>query len=449
MIPAFISRSFQQVTGQHDLGDVLRGAGTMLIIRAVAMLIAYASLIALARWMGAAEYGAFAYVFAWIAFLAMPAGLGIPAASVRFLPEYSARRSPSLIRGLLGRGAELTIGTGIVIAAVAMLIILEAGDRVPHAYRIPLIIGLAGIPVTALLTLQAQIGRAFGWIAMAYSPTQIWHPLLLLLAAGVLLATHTSLNAAVLVPVSVTLAGLCALVQALSYMRRLRPTIRGIAPEYDQRAWLRVSGPLLLIDGFAAIINYSDILLVGLFAGPVAVAFYTAASRSAAIVLAIYGSIGALTGPRMAELNAKGERQELQKLLSGIVPWISILPGIAAVALAIAGPFVLRLFGHGFDAAWPALVLLAFANLIASITGPSALLLNMTGHQDSSATVYGLAALGNILLNLFLIPRFGLTGAAVGTTIATVASNVVLVVIAKRKLGLHTSFIGINRQVQK
>jgi O-antigen/teichoic acid export membrane protein len=441
LIPGFISRSLQQVTGEHDLGDVLRGAGTMLFIRLIAMAIAYASIIALARWMGAPEYGAFAYVIAWVAFLAMPAGLGIPVASVRFLSEYSARQSTSLIRGMLSRGAWLILGTSLVIAAIAIVIVLESGDRVPHAYRIPLIIGLAGLPVAALFTLQSQVGRAFGWIAMAYSPTQIWHPLLLLLAAGALVATHTPLTASLLVPLWLTVAALCTLIQALVYMRRLNPTLRGVSPEYDQRNWLRVSLPLLLIDGFAAIVNYSDILMVGLFVGPAAVAFYSAASRSAALVMAIYGSVHALSGPRIAELYAKGQKKELQKLLSGIVPWISIPPAIAAIALAIAGPFILRLFGHGFEVAWLALVLLAFANLITSITGPSALLLNMTGHQDSTATVYGLSALGNIVLNLFLVPRFGITGAAVGTTIATVASNIALVVIAKQKLGLHTSFI--------
>jgi O-antigen/teichoic acid export membrane protein len=445
VIPRFVSRNLEQVTGEHHLGDVLRGAGTMLFIRIIATAIAYTSLIALARWMGATEYGAFAYVFAWVAFLAIPAGLGIPAASVRFLSEYSARQSPSFIRGLLSHATLLTLGTSVLIAAAAIVIVVEGGTRIPHAYRVPLIIGIAGLPVMALFTLQAQVGRAFGWIAMAYTPTQVWHPLLLLLAAGVVVATDTPLTAKVLVPLSLAVAALCVLVQAAIYMRRLYPTLRGVDPQYDQRNWLRVSLPLLLIDGFAAIINYSDILIVGLFAGPAAVAFYAAASRSAALVIAIYGSVGALSGPRIAELYAKGQMKELQELLSGIVPWLSIPPAIAAIALAAAGPFILRLFGHGFEVAWIALVLLAFANLINSMTGPSALLLSMTGHQNSSATVYGLSALGNIVLNLFLVPRFGITGAAAGTTIATVASNIALVAIARRKLGLHTSFISTGR----
>ncbi len=64
----------------------------------------------------------------------------------------------------------------------------------------------------------------------------------------------------------------------------------------------------------------------------------------------------------------------------------------------------------------------------------------MTGHQDFAARVYGLSALGNVAINLFLIPRYGIAGAAIGTTIAVVATNIALVVIAKRTLGINTSF---------
>ena len=410
----------------------------MLFIRLIATGIAYVSILALARWMGAAEYGAFAYAFAWINFLALPAGLGIPAASVRFLSEYSAAGSTSYIRGLLLRGVSLTVITSIAIAIAAIAIVLFDSNRIPSAYLAPLTIGIAGLPVIALFILGSQVGRAFGWVAAAYSPMQIWHPLLLLAFAGVVVGLRTPLVASTMVLASLAIAAICCVVQGTIYVRRLKPRLRNIPALYDQRRWLRVSFPLLLIDGFNALISYSDILMVGLFVGPAAVAFYTAASRTAALVGSVYGSINALSGPRMAELYAQGRTKELQNLLSGIAPWIIAPPTIAALILAVAGPFLLRLFGPGFEVAWPALVLLSFANLFNSVTGPSGLLLNMTGHQDTSARVLGIAAVGNVVLNVFFIPRFGLNGAAFATTIAIVASNIALVIIAQRKTGIRT-----------
>ena len=67
-----------------DLARVLRGAGATISVRIVAALLAYISLIALARWTGADGYGAYAYAITWVGLLALPAALGLPFASLRF-----------------------------------------------------------------------------------------------------------------------------------------------------------------------------------------------------------------------------------------------------------------------------------------------------------------------------------------------------------------------------
>lgn len=246
---SLVPGTVRRITGEGDLGDVLRGAGTMLFIRLIATGIAYVSILALARWMGAAEYGAFAYAFAWINFLALPAGLGIPAASVRFLSEYSAAGSTSYIRGLLLRGVSLTVVTSIAIAIAAIAIVLFDSNRIPSAYRAPLTIGIAGLPVIALFILGSQVGRAFGWVAAAYSPMQIWHPLVLLAFAGIVVASRTPLVAQTMVLASLAIAAICCVVQGTIYVRRLKPRLRNIPPLYDQRRWLRVSFPLLRCSG--------------------------------------------------------------------------------------------------------------------------------------------------------------------------------------------------------
>ena len=430
-----------RITGDSDLGRVLHAAGTTFTIRVVATLVAYISIIALARWMGAAEYGAFAYAFAWVYLLALPAGLGMPLASVRFLPGYSVAGAWSKVRGLLERSVSLTFGVSSVIALVAIAVVQLAGSRVPSAYHVPLLIALVGLPVIALMALGSQIGRAFGWIAAAYSPPQVLHPLLLLVFAGVLVLSGIALPARLIATASVVIAALCVIGQGIIYAHRLRPRLRNVSPEHDQRAWLRVSIPLLLIDGFGALINYSDVLMIGMFLQPAAVAYYFAAARTATLVTFFFTSISTLSGPRVAELHAQGRTRELQQLVEGIAPWIAV-PATAVTIVLIAGSsLLLRLFGQGFEAAWLALILLAIGNLVTSITGPAALLLNMTGHQDTSAKVYGAAALANIALNAVLVPRLGLTGAALSTAISVSVMSSFLVVLADRKLGIRTSII--------
>ena len=44
----------------------------------------------------------------------------------------------------------------------------------------------------------------------------------------------------------------------------------------------------------------------------------------------------------------------------------------------------------------------------------------------------------NIILNLVLVPRFGIVGAALATTISMVVWNVLLVIAVRKKLGVNS-----------
>jgi len=128
------------------------------------------------------------------------------------------------------------------------------------------------------------------------------------------------------------------------------------------------------------------------------------------------------------------------ELFRGIAPWNALPATAIAVILIAGGPLILPLFGEGFEVGWPALILLAAGNLLLSLNGPAAILLNMTGHQDITAKVYSVAAVANIALNALLIPRFGLTGAALATVFSTAAMSSMLVLFSHRTLGIHTAY---------
>ena len=63
-------------------------------------------------------------------------------------------------------------------------------------------------------------------------------------------------------------------------------------------------------------------------------------------------------------------------------------------------------------------------------------LLNMTGHERPAQRIVWIAAMGNLALNLWAIPRFGIEGAAVATAFSMALWNVAAAVAVKRLLGL-------------
>ena len=114
---------------------------------------------------------------------------------------------------------------------------------------------------------------------------------------------------------------------------------------------------------------------------------------------------------------------------------------MAGILIVAADP-VLTLFGEGFSVGRWALMILVLGQLVNAGMGPVGHLMNLTGHGRQSAVVYGTAAGVNVILNLLLIPRMGLEGAAVATAFSMVLWNLWLFVLVQRKVGIHSFFLG-------
>jgi O-antigen/teichoic acid export membrane protein len=113
--------------------------------------------------------------------------------------------------------------------------------------------------------------------------------------------------------------------------------------------------------------------------------------------------------------------------------WPSLL---TACGLALLGPFVLSLFGAGFKAGYPTLLVVLTGLVLRAASGPVEYLLNMTGHHRDTLRVYACAAVANIALNLVLIPAFGIIGAAIATYTAMLGGNFCLYLLVRKRLGV-------------
>ncbi len=94
----------------------------------------------------------------------------------------------------------------------------------------------------------------------------------------------------------------------------------------------------------------------------------------------------------------------------------------AAVVLLALGWPLLWLFGPQFVAGYPVMFILVVGFLLRSSMGPAEFLLNMLGEQRLCAAVLATTAVLDIALNLALVPRFGMLGAATATSISLVTA---------------------------
>lgn len=432
---------------QHNPGliaTLVRGAGVALTIQLASAGANYLTRILLARWLGAAEFGIFEYVTTISVVLSFIAGLGLSNVVLRFISAYSVQQDWAKLRGVIWGSWRQTALAGIGLAGIGTAALLWLPLRLPVPTP-PLILGLWLVPLVALIKLQLEMLRAVRRIALAYAPSLVIYPLLLLIGIRIWLQVQPQLSSTETIGIGLGTMLFILIVQLLLFQQGLPAAVHHTKAEYATRQWLAVALPLLFIDGSFLVLNQADTLMIGAFLNPTAVGLYSAAFKTAEWVRFILAAVNAIAAPMFASLYAQGDRAELQRLVSVIARWM-FYPALAmAIGLLIFADPILGLFGPEFVAAKWAMAALIVGQLVNVGAGSVGYLLTMTGHQNQCAIVVGWSGLLNILLNWISIPHLGILGAAIATAISMSLWNIWMNRLVVKYLDVNPSIMAAIR----
>ena len=113
---------------------------------------------------------------------------------------------------------------------------------------------------------------------------------------------------------------------------------------------------------------------------------------------------------------------------------------MVAVALAVAGPWALRLFKPEFHASYPVLLILLVRTLINAATGSVGYLMILTGHERAALKILVGTLAGTALLELFLIPH--MAQSAQQSAVGIAGWNLAMLVYVRINLRVDASFVG-------
>ncbi|MHA1545589.1 MAG: lipopolysaccharide biosynthesis protein, partial [Alphaproteobacteria bacterium] len=319
----------------RDTGDraaARRGAMFAFAIRVASAAIAYFAQVLLARWMGAHEYGIFAYVWVWVILLGTLAALGLNTSVLRFIPEYVSRRQHDHVRGfLLGSRVFATSFSTVVALAGAGVMFFTDASWLGSAYVVPIYLALVCLPIFTLTDAQEGTARAHSWIDLALLPPYIVRPMLLLvfLAGAVGMGLEATAKTAVIAAIAATwVAGVG---QTLLLNRRLATRVGPGPRAYEFPLWFKVSLPIFLVEGFYMLLANTDILVMSIYRPPGDIAMYYAAVKTTSLISFVYYSVTAAFAHRFSEYNASGDREGLEQFLRDAVNW-TFWPSLLAAA---------------------------------------------------------------------------------------------------------------------
>jgi len=177
-------------------------------------------------------------------------------------------------------------------------------------------------------------------------------------------------------------------------------------------------------------LNYrSDVLLVSYLLGTVAVGWYSVAVSFAEILWYVPTALGTILFPvvatsTIAVANTTTARVSRQTVL---------LMTIASAIVALASPWLIpKVFGAEFEPAVNALLVLLPGVLIFSVAKILGNDFSGRGLVVTNSIISGVALVANVALNFVLVPRLGINGAALASTITYTLATITLVILFAR-----------------
>jgi O-antigen/teichoic acid export membrane protein len=203
--------------------------------------------------------------------------------------------------------------------------------------------------------------------------------------------------------------------------------------------------PLVASNAARTIDDRIDILLVGFFLNPIAVAYYTISKQ---IVSFLQAPISALTFATSPAIRTEVERHNQEKAAAMYEEALSIafflyLPAAAGI-ITLASPILRVTVGEKYLDATPVLQVLAIYAVLLAIAFLSGNALDFLGRARDRSIIKGATATTNAVLNVILIPRMGVIGAAYATIITFSIFALSTVYIAVSELDLQYRALAID-----
>ena len=405
------------------LSKVSRQAVVVLLSRCAALLLGIASTILLSRLLGTAGLGRFRLGSVVVQLLTIFCLLGLDAGLLRYLPVLETHGGNGS-RTLLARSSRVVIAISL---ALSVALLLGAPALATYYFHSPgmtnvLRVFSLQVPVLVLLRFFSSAVTAAKRVDFASRITNILSPAIFLALLALLGFVHPGLYGTIGARI---LAQLVAVLCLVLFVMRRYPKVPEVEPLPDNifRDYLRLSKPLFFIGIGYQLLNQMATIMLGHFASQRDVGLYAVAVKMSSFVLIGLGIVLPIVAPLFSQFSETRDHELTEALFKTVTKWMCYSALIIFAYIAIFRVQLLHLFGKGFPAGATALVILAAGHLANAVTGPTGILLTMTGKQKwELANTISMVAF-NFLLNLVLIPKMGLIGAAIATAVSIATIN--------------------------
>ena len=422
-----------------SLRKVAKGAGIAFAGTFIGLILAYFSRMVIARWLGASDYGLICLGFTTMTIVAGLSLVGLPAAVKRHVSFYKGKEDAARIKGAIIGALEISFPLSIIFALALFFSADWLSTHIFHELNLTHVLRIfsLGIPFWALTNNFVSATVGFQDLRYRVYVNELFQNTFKLIAIVALLTSGFGVIGAAW--------GWVLAVMGMPFLafyflqKKVFPIFNTKTKAIPMKGeLLSFSWPLIFTTFAGLIMGYMDTLMLGYFSTAYSVGIYNAALPTARVLGMGSGAFALIFLPVASELYARKREQDLKGIYTTVTKWILCITLPGFLLMALFSDWIMRiLFGSEFVVGAPALSILAFSFFVSSLFGLSGSLLLVYERAKFVMCSSFAAAGANFILNLLLIPIYGIKGAAIATGISVFLGALLRFIFVFRIARIH------------
>ncbi len=365
----------------------------------------------LTKTLGAEGYGIWSQILVTISLLVLPCTLGLGYAIIRFLAAEKDKEKVS-------KGVSSILATTSLIALAASGLIFVLSQ--------PLAIAVFGgvnaafyIRVSALLIFLAAVDQIMIRYFFGFRQIKKYSAFLILQTIGeIALIAYLVLSGFGLFGAIISLLIVRAVTSVIGFLW-IKSDINISKPSFSAvKPYLPFTLPIILTGLSYWLINLGDRYVIGYFMGASAVGIYSASYNLGAVLLFFYALLAGTLLPAIVNSYENNRIQEVKTYLKYSLKLLLMFTIPSFFGLSILSKSLLvTLATPEFAMAYMVVSIVALATLLYCCSFINTSVLELFKETKKVSIIFGASASINLIMNIVLVPRIGILGAAIATLI--------------------------------
>jgi O-antigen/teichoic acid export membrane protein len=392
------------------LKKISKGSKIIFLGMALTVIINYVFRIVISK-LGKAEYGLYSLGFATIEVAAIISLIGLHIGGVRYISLFKAKGEKLKAERVIRSEIKIVAIVSVVVAFLLYIFAEKISTIFFHEPGLTPILKLFifALPFYSLSQICISIMLAYQHIKKMVIIGDLLQGLAKIILTVILILLGYKIAGVIL---AVILSFILIFIYSYSYIRKM-VNFKWIKEKIDWEV-VYFSIPLMISSIALVIMKWADSFMIGYFLNIEQVGIYNVAVPTALLLTVFIRPLHLIFYPVITEIVAL--KKSIKHIHKTVVRWVlAINIPLALILIIFSKKIIIFLFGQEYATAALTLSILAFFYFLDSIMILNKALLSIFKKTKEMAVIVVFALIINIILNWFLIPLWGIIGAAIAT----------------------------------